>query len=524
MLPEIDKARVWRSVQQSFERGLWHRQGQEKNSYYAGENLCGADHPALSPRSPRRIRHLLSDGVQGMHCADGLYMVTQGELVLAGENFQHEVIGTLSQVSAKVFGTLGHQVLILPDFAVLDTEEKTLHKAAVSLLLGQVIIKNQDYVDEQGIARTIRFNTLYCVDFAFTDYFKPGDSILLSGTQANDGAYTIRGVEEFCLRFDENSFVPEEISNCTITNRPPAMTRLCACGGRLWGFAGSHIYACAPGEPANWYRYDGDSQSSYTVHVPGKGEFTSCISHGGHPVFFRSDGMVEILGDSPENFAVSEIRLCGVKRDSAASLCSVGGELLYLSDQGVVRCGGSSTQVLSEPLGIIPGQGFAVSDGRRYWLCATGADAVRRLYVYDTQTGAWHVQDGQDISAMDYMDGKVYALLQNGTVMELGEKLEQTGTLEPAVASFVEFYPLEDAEKGRITPLRLGVRVWCGNQSKLSLYVCYDGGEWQKRAELSAVGERMWYVPLAPKACFSLGVRLEGTGEYCIRSLVKEYR
>lgn len=76
----------------------------------------------------------------------------------------------------------------------------------------------------------------------------------------------------------------------------------------------------------------------------------------------------------------------------------------------------------------------------------------------------------------------------------------------------------------KITPLRLGLRVWCGAGSKLGLYVCYDGGEWQKRAELIAVGERLWYVPLAPQACFSLGVRLEGTGEYSVRGLVKEYR
>lgn len=524
MLPELERAKTYKSVQESFERGLWHRSGQKQNTYFAGENLCGAGHPALAPRPPRRIWQLLSEGAQGMHCAGGLYLVSQGELILAKDYMQHEELGRLGASTAKTFGTLGSQVLILPDFSLLDTGAQTLTPKSVSLLLAQVKVKNQDYVDEDGVARTIKFNTLHCVDFPFTDYFKAGDSIRLSGTQHNDGTYTIRAVEEFHLRFDENSFVAEDIESCTVTNRPPQMTQLCECGGRLWGFAGSHIYACALGEPANWYRYDGDRTSSYAAHVPGKGDFTACVSHGGHPVFFRSDGMVEILGDAPENFAAVEVNLCGVKQDSARSLCSVGGNLIYLSDQGVVRCSGSGTEVLSEALGTNLGAGFAVSDGRRYWLSAVDESGTRRLYVYDSHCRVWHVQDGADICALDYMDGQVYALEQNGTVLMLGEHPMQKGMAQSPVASCVEFYPLEDALRGKITPLRLGVRVWCGAGSKLSLSVSYDGGEWQKRAELSAVGERLWYVPLSPQACFSLGVRLEGTGEYSVKSIVKEYR
>ncbi len=474
MLPELERAKTYRSVQEGFERGLWHRKGQNQNVYFAGENLCGAAYPALAPRPPRRIWQLISEGAQGMYCAGGLYLVSQGELMLAKDYLQTDVIGNLNANTAKTFGTLGRRVLILPDFSLLDTEEQTLKSKGVRLVLGQPKIKNQDYVDQDGIARAVKFNTLHCIDFPFTDYFKAGDSILIQGTQYNDGAYTIRAVEEFDLRFDENSFVAEDIASCTVTNRPPAMTQLCECGGRLWGFAGSHIYACALGEVANWYRYDGDAQSSYTVHVPGKGDFTACISHGGHPVFFRSDSMVEILGDSPENFAVTEINLCGVKQDSAASLCSVGGDLIYLSDQGVVRCSGSGTEVLSEALGTHLSQGFAVSDGRRYWLSAVDADGVRRLYVYDTHHRIWHVQDGADLCALDYMDGQVYSLAQNGTVRMLGEHPMQKGMAESAVTSYVEFCPLEDLGRGKITPVRLGLRVWCASGSTLSVLVSYD--------------------------------------------------
>lgn len=523
MLPELQSSKTYRQVQDSFASGLWHRQGQKQGTFYAGENLCGADHPALASRSPRQIWQMLSEGAQGMYCADGLYLVSDRELLRAKAYLQLEPLGTLSE-GDKAFACLGEQILILPDFAVFDTAAERLVRKGVTLKLGQVLIQNQNYVDQDGIARAIRFNTLHCVDFPFTDFFEPGDSILLQGTLKNDGAYTVREVEQYDLRFDENSFVAEDIVNCTLTNRPPQMTQMCGCGGRLWGFVGSDIYASALGEPANWYRYDGDAESSYKVHVPGEGTFTACISHGGHPVFFKSGSMVEIFGDCPENFAVSETHLSGVKKDSAASLCSVGGDLLYLSDNGVMRCSGSHTELISEALGTTLSQGFATTDGRRYWLCAVDASGTRRLYVYDTHYQAWYVEDGQDLCALAYMEGQVYAYSQNGTVYLLGEDPVLAGRVQGQVSSSVELYPLEDVSRGKITPLQLGVRVRCESGCQLALWVSYDGGAWQKRAELQAQGERLWYVPLSPQSCFTLGIRIEGEGAYSIRSVVKEYR
>lgn len=523
MLPELERGRLQRQVQGSFAGGLCHRQGLAKNTYFEGENLSASRHPALAARLPRRTWQMLSEGAQGMYAASELYLISQGEVLVAREYLQTESLGKLTD-TPKVMGALGDQLLILPDFAVLDTAKLTLHKRSVSLRLGQVAVRNQDYLDEDGVARAILLNTLHCTDFVFTDYLSPGDSVLLQGTLLNDGAYTVRAVEEHDLRFDEKSFVPEDILGCTLTNRPPEMGQLCAYGGRLWGFSGSRIYASAPGLPDNWYRYDGDGRSSFVLDVPDGGDFTACISHGGHPVFFKSGCMVEIYGDSPENFTAYTVRLAGVKQDSARSVCSVGGELLYLSDCGVVRCSGSGTQLLSEPLGTHLSEGFAATDGRFYYLSAKGEDGVRRLYVFDTHYRIWHVQDGADLCAMAAMDGQIYAYTENGTVQLLTNGATQKGIASETVSSHVTLEPLEDAARGQIVPVRLGLRVWCAAGSRLSVYVSYDGGEWQKRADLQAEGERMWYVPLSPQSCFSLGVRIEGVGQYCLRSVVREYR
>ena len=64
----------------------------------------------------------------------------------------------------------------------------------------------------------------------------------------------------------------------------------------------------------------------------------------------------------------------------------------------------------------------------------------------------------------------------------------------------------------------------CEQGSELKLSVSYDGGEWEERASLEYTGSKLWYVPLLPRVCHTLGVRIDGDGEYRILSVIKEYK
>lgn len=524
MLPEAKTIKTYRRVVKDFTKGIRHRYGGAERSVFDCENMDGAQYPVLAPRAPRRSWQYLSEGVQGMHCADALYIASDGELYRAiGENSMH-LLGNLG-TGKKVFGSLGNHLLVLPDFKVYDTVKQSLLSRKVRLLLADVVVKNQDYVDEEGIARAIRRNTLHCADFNFLDYFKPGDSVYIQGTLHNDGYYTVRAVEEFDLRFDENAFAAEDIENCYLIKDAPALKGTCTSGDRLWGFDGNTIYACAPGEVDNWYRLDGDAQSSYQATVADKGAFSACVMHGGHPVFFKPDCMVEVYGDSPRNFALVQTTLSGVAQGSGASLCSVGGCMYYLSHNGVMCCSGGSAKGISDALGVQLKNGVATSDGRRYYLCAEDECGTRALYVYDTETGAWHKEDdAQGILHLGYLGGDVFAYCANHAVYILGRDVTGHGTKQETVQSYVEFHPITDEARGEIVPVRLGLRVWCDKDSSLQLFVSYDGEEWQPRATLQSTGERIWYVPLAPRSCHSLGVRVQGRGSYRICALIGEYQ
>ena len=523
MLPALETSKTYRRVEHDFSRGLWHRHGGGERSFYDCENISGEQHPIIAPAPPRRRWMNLSDGVQGMHCSNALYFASDGELMMSLSENRVQVLGVVTGES-KVFGTLDRNVLVLPDFKVYDTVTERLSPKYVRLLLSNVLVQNQDYVDEQGIARAIKRNTLHCVDFNFLDYFKPGDSVRIAGTISNNGYFTIRAVEEFDLRFDENAFVAEDMETCYILREAPDMQGMCAVDNRLWGYGGNFIYACAPEDVTNWYRYDHDAQSSYKIKVADRGPFTGCVMHAGHPVFFKSNCMVEVFGDSPANYSLVQTCLSGVAQGSGASLCSVGGSMYYLSDNGVVCCSGSHAKVISESLGVHLRNGVATTDGRRYYLSAMDDHGTRALYIYDTETEAWYKEKGNNIVYIGFLNGDVYAYCSDNTVYVIGQNVTGHGTTLGAMESFTEFHPLCDDARGQIVPVRLGLRVWCDQNSSLTLSVSYDGEAWEQRAVLENQGERLWYVPLAPRACHSLGVRVAGDGNYRICSLVWEYK
>lgn len=523
MLPALEQTKPQRRVQSDFSGGLWHRFGGGEHSFFDCRNVSGAQHPAISPRIARRKWMNLSQGVQGMHCSNALYLVSDGELMLSLGQNRVRVLGDVSS-EPKVFATLDRSVLVMPDFKVYDTVSDKLTAKYVRLLLANALVHNQDYVDEDGIARTIRRNTLHCVDFNFLDYFKPGDSVRIAGTKSNNGYYTIRGVEEFDLRFDENAFVAEDMPTCYVILDMPPLEGMCTVDDRLWGYASNYIYACAPGLVTNWYRYDGDEKSSFKMMVADRGPFTACTMHAGHPVFFKCNCMVEVYGNDPTNFSLVTTCLSGVAQGSGSSLCSVGGSMYYLSDNGVMRCSGSSARVISEALGTHLKNGVATTDGRRYYLSAVDEAGVRALYIYDTETEAWYKEEGANIVYLGYLNGDVYAYCSDNSVYLIGQDVTGNGTPLGEVASYTEFHPICDDARGEIVPVRLGLRVWCDEGSEIAIDVRYDDGEWEERATLQSVGERLWYVPLQPRVCHTLRVRARGTGSYRICALIWEYK
>ena len=75
----------------------------------------------------------------------------------------------------------------------------------------------------------------------------------------------------------------------TMERRVPDFDFVTEQGNRVWGCSRKEntIYACALGDPTNWYSYRGIASDSYAVSVGSDGAFTGAASCMGYVLFFR---------------------------------------------------------------------------------------------------------------------------------------------------------------------------------------------------------------------------------------------
>ena len=499
-------------TQDDFLLGLWHRQDRKSKTFYDGMNIGDEQSPAIVSRTPRRRWFNLSETVKGVHCSNAFYLACDEELIMSISENRVQVLGVVSS-EEKIIGTLGKSLLVLPDCKVYDSQKEMLQSKAVKLTISNPIIQNG--------------KTLYSAAHDFTQYFEVGDAVrivsLIGSTYTPNTYHTIRGVEKNSLHFDDNSFTTSNISSMYVMLDVPAVKGLCTALNRLWGYSGNTIYVSAADHIFRWYRYDGDSESSYTAIIPSEKKILGCMEYSGRPIFFTANSIIRVDGDSPANFSLVETSMYGLKADSPTTPCIVGGNMLYLSDAGVVSSDGVTATVISEALGQNLASGIATSDGRHYYLSAVDEQGIRALYVYDSVTGAWIKEDGDNIMYLCYFNGDVYAVCSNNVVYIIGEDRTGHGSLLKTKDSFVEFHPLMHPSYIEIKPTNISLQVECQPESELTLSVRYDDGEWEECGKLQTEGSSIWSIPLEERTCRSLGIRLDAVGSYKVSYITAQY-
>lgn len=316
-----------------------------------------------------------------------------------------------------------------------------------------------------------------------------------------------------------------------VERRVPDLEFLTECDNRVWGCSSREnvIYACKLGDPTNWFSYRGIAADSYAVTVGSDGPFTGAATCMGYALFFKENTLHKLYGSRPSDFQLSSLRCRGVARNAARSLCVLNETLYYLSPDGVMAWDGSIPAKVSAALdaGRLSNVKAAVGgalDGR-YYLHIAREDRVR-LLVYDTERGLWHEEDvcscemastgGQlylwDGSALWAADPSREAAGQGGTGTEQAVPFELvTGDLG-----------MDSPEERYLTRLTLRLDAAC--RSRLRVEVSYDGGPWEEAAALTLEGARRCCdLPLVPRRCGSLRLRLRGSGQITLRSLAKNF-
>ena len=317
-----------------------------------------------------------------------------------------------------------------------------------------------------------------------------------------------------------------------VERRVPDLEYLTECDNRVWGCSSSEnvIYACKLGDPTNWFSYRGIAADSYAVTVGSDGAFTGAATCMGYALFFKENTLHKLYGSKPSDFQLSSLRCRGVAKGAARSLCVINETLYYLSPDGVMAWDGSIPTKVSTALdparlrNVKSALGGAL-DGRYYLHLVRGSGEAQavRLLVYDTERGLWQEEDVCSYE-MTGSGGQLY--LWDGKAIwaadaDREENWQQAGGIEDGVS-----FELVSGNIGLDGPeelylSRLTLRLEAEVKSRIEVAVSYDSGAWETLAQLTADGRRCFDVPLVPRRCGSLRLRLKGRGQLTLRSLTR---
>lgn len=412
----------------------------------------------------------------------------------------------------------------------LDTSSYThsLKQYSTSSAMWATIPTTYIKITSTGIGKPFEVGDGVTLSGSIVDSKRLGD--LLNNTmiiQAKEDDYIV--VIGILDRVVTHSYI--EGTFVTVSRKMPKMDFIIESENRLWGCrygianngeVVNEIYASKLGDFKNWNCFAGISTDSYAVTVGTDGQFTGAITHMGYPIFFKENCMHKIYGNFPANYQVQTTQCRGVQKGSHKSLAIVNETLYYKSRNALCAYDGSLPQEISYVFGEVPySEAVAVSHGNKYYISMHNDIAGEwNLFVCDTAKGLWHKEDnlavvdfcscrGQ-LYYIDYNDPKKIKTMFGGKDdTEYFEWMAETGIMG-----------IDSPDKKYIS--KLNVRMSLDIGSRAFFYIEYDSsGEWEYLFRMDGSTFKSFTIPIKPKRCDHLRLRIEGNGEFRVYSISK---
>lgn len=393
--------------------------------------------------------------------------------------------------------------------------------------------------------------------------FNEGDGVFISGLK-NDQLTSINNSISIIQKKTDNYIVItgiidqpyQQSDSITIKRQMPNMDFIIESENRLWGcrYGTSNdgkivneIYASKLGDFKNWNCFAGISTDSYVATVGTDGQFTGAIAHLGHPIFFKENCLHKIYGNFPSNFQINTTTCRGVQKGSSNSLAIVNEMLYYKSRSAICGYDGSLPVEVSYALGEVPySHAVACSYANKYYICMHD-DTITKdlaevgnwvLLVYDTSKGMWHKEDNVKILDFCSFNDELYFVeeIRTKNKEEKDGEIIETETIENKIRTMFGSgktdigyvnWMVETGIIGTNSPdkknvSKLNVRMSFDIGTRAFFYVQYDStGVWEYLFTMDGTALRSFTIPIRPKRCDHLKLRIEGYGEAKIYSIAK---
>lgn len=551
-----------RSITTDF-RGLNLSQGIGDGEWAWMQNMDTREYPAVARRQ-KRVHVATLNKPNGLCATDRLCFVDGVKFYYNGFYY-----GDVED-SEKTLVPMGAKIAIFPDkklfdtttFSFTDMEQKNVSSGTVSVTLakgdgtpygeyteGGMAPENPEngqlWLDTSGDAPVMKTwseaQGLWVAEA--TTYVLVSATGLGQGLKALDGV-TVSGLEEAGLNGDwiltdagPDYILFTGILQKTLTQAGevrvertcPEMDFVVEKDNRLWGCSSAdhEIYCCKLGDPTNWRAYQGVATDSYAVTVGTPGPFTGAAVSGSAVIFFKENCLHRVYGTQPSNFTVYVDNLRGVQQGCHKSAVRVNEYLYYKSVFDVCVYADSEVAGISAALGTESYKNAVAGVcGSRLYLSMEDQEGAWQLLVYDTAAGVWTREDGTHAlgfasclteTFMLRADGELYALLPgeyNKDFFMVGsdytvyaqEETDEEVSWELRTGEILRELP----DHKYIGKIQLYLELDPGARAEVALR--RDGGAWETVQELSGGDQRRCTLPIYPRRCDRMEIRLTGVG------------
>ena len=387
------------------------------------------------------------------------------------------------------------------------------------------------------------------ISHAMADHYAvPGDRIRVSLGSITDAAGTVYGTGSgWMLVRTAGVIVTPTTYVAAVKKTMPVLDLAVEHDNRVWGcrfgknengeFV-NEIYASALGDPTVWDKFEGISTDSYAVSLGCPGAFTGAAVVGGDPVFFKENYVIRVSGLTPQDYTLTVTPARGVKAGHADTCVTLNEKIFYLSNAGVTVYDGALPYVISPEFdthGFTDTAAFAWNG--KYYLAAA-ENGTRRIYVYDTATGLWHVEDdNENVRFFLLADSAVFLLCRPDpsavryVFIAMDPAAPARNLLGPGDASLVCGYedmpPAEwFAETGRLltddgTSILRGItfRVSLEQDAEFRAALRCAGGRWIPLCRVRTQKEEAFLLPVNTPRCHGFSLRLSGRGGCTLHSI-----
>lgn len=581
-LPILPELSVSRDFIETF-GGYNHNLRISDGEFYDMKNLTSSYYPLVSPRKQRGTYCNTETTPVGLIEKDALCYVTvsNGSLlfVMNGKNYDLGLT-TVAETIERSLISMGAFVIVMPDkkyINTVNTEDKGNIEATYTSVDGDavtfelckvdgtsyevdMISPNEPtenlvngyiwldtsvtpnslkvYSETTGIWSSVTSTYIKISAPGIGKVFNEGDGVKLSGVTisslndlnntmviyAKDDDYIV------VIGILTDSYSTEQDTQITVERLMPEMDFIVESNNRLWGCryglnrdgdVVNELYSCKLGDFKNWNCFQGISTDSYYVSLGTDGQFTGAISYLGQPVFFKENCLHMVYGSFPAEYQVQDTACRGVQKGSEKSLAMVNEVLYYKSRTGVCAFNGSLPAEISANLGEKAyAEAVACSHKGKYYISMREVSTDEFvLFVYDTEKGLWHKEDNTRITEfcsineeLYFIDGtnNIFSMFGSGTCDRKPiEWMAETGILGCSTP-----------DKKYIS--RISVRLSMEIGTRVYIYVEYDSsGSWEKVCAITGNKLNAFTLPIRPKRCDHLRLKIVGIGNAKIYSISK---